>query len=62
MPAPPVADMQDDQVSLSGVETQKKLEGPDTPYQRNMLAAQQTVKEDPKLVAQVVKNWVSENE
>ena len=61
--APPrstaLADMQDDQISLSGGETQKKLEGPASPLDRNMMIAQQAVTEDPKLVAQVVKNWVS---
>jgi flagellar M-ring protein FliF len=57
---PALPDMQDDQVSLSGQEPQKKLEGPATPMNKNMMIAQQAVTEDPKLVAQVVKNWVSQ--
>lgn len=51
----------DDQVTLSGAETQKKLAGPQTPFDRDMETAHTTVKQDPKLVAQVVKNWVTEN-
>jgi flagellar M-ring protein FliF len=57
---PALPDMQEDQVSLSGQEPQKKLEGPATPMNKNMMIAQQAVTEDPKLVAQVVKNWVSQ--
>jgi flagellar M-ring protein FliF len=58
MPALP--EMQDDQISLSGGDGQRKLEGPGTPLNKNMMIAQQAVTEDPKLVAQVVKNWVSQ--
>jgi flagellar M-ring protein FliF len=57
---PALPDVQEDQVSLSGGEPQKKLEAPATPMDKNMLIAQQAVTEDPKLVAQVVKNWVSQ--
>jgi flagellar M-ring protein FliF len=57
---PGLPEMQEDQVSLSGGEPQKKLEAPDSPMNKNMLIAQQAVTEDPKLVAQVVKNWVSQ--
>lgn len=53
-------DMQEDQLSLSGAEAQKKLEAPATPLDKNMAIAHQAVNEDPKLVAQVVKNWVSQ--
>ena len=57
---PALPDMQEDQVSLSSQELQKKLEAPATPMDKNMMIAQQAVTEDPKLVAQVVKNWVSQ--
>ena len=50
----------DDRLSLTGMD-QKRLEGPATPFDKNMQTAHQTVNQDPKLVAQVVKNWVSEN-
>lgn len=51
----------DDQVTLSGAEAQKKLASPKTSFDRDMETAHTTVKEDPKLVAQVVKNWVTDN-
>jgi len=57
---PAFPEMQEDQVSLSGGEPQKKLEAPATPMDKNMMIAQKAVTEDPKLVAQVVKNWVSQ--
>ncbi|WP_455209962.1 flagellar basal-body MS-ring/collar protein FliF [Kaarinaea lacus] len=57
---PALPDVQEDQVSLSGGEPHKKLEAPATPMDKNMKIAQQAVTEDPKLVAQVVKNWVSQ--
>jgi flagellar M-ring protein FliF len=53
-------EMQEDQLSLSGTEAQKKLEAPISPLDKNMMIAKQAVTEDPKLVAQVVKNWVSQ--
>jgi flagellar M-ring protein FliF len=53
-------EMQEDQLSLSGAEAQKKLEAPVSPMDKNMMVAKQAVNEDPKLVAQVVKNWVSQ--
>ena len=61
--APPAItnEVQEDVISLSGKEPQKKLEAPKTPYEQNMALAVQTVKDDPKLVAQVVKNWVNED-
>jgi flagellar M-ring protein FliF len=57
---PALPEMSEDQVSLSGAQAPKRLEAPNTPFDKNMMTAQQAVKEDPKLVAQVVKNWVSE--
>lgn len=57
---PALPEMGEDQLSLSGAESPKRLEGPGSPFDKNMMTAQQAVKEDPKLVAQVVKNWVSE--
>ncbi len=57
---PALPDMQEDQVSLSGQGQHKKLEAPAMPIDKNMMIAQQAVSEDPKLVAQVVKNWVSQ--
>lgn len=51
----------DDQLSLGSSDV-KRLEANMTPYDRNMQTAIQAVSKDPKLVAQVVKNWVSENE
>lgn len=55
------AEIADDQLSLS-MDDKKKLEGPKTPLDVNLQAAHQTVNDDPKLVAQVVKNWVTDNE
>jgi flagellar M-ring protein FliF len=57
---PGLPEMQEDQVSLSAGEPQKKLEAPESPMNKKKLIAQQAVTEDPKLVAQVVKNWVSQ--
>jgi flagellar M-ring protein FliF len=59
--AGPSGEVQDDMLSLSGDE-QKKLEGPHSPHDRHMATAHQAVQDDPKLVAQVVKNWVTEDE
>jgi len=56
----PGGDVKDDTVSLSGDE-QKKIAAPPSPYEQNMLLAQQAVADDPKLVAQVVKNWVTDD-
>lgn len=56
----PAGEIADDTLSLGGSE-QKKLAGPATPFEKNMQTAQQTVVDDPKLVAQVVKNWVTDN-
>jgi flagellar M-ring protein FliF len=56
--SPTLAEMSEDQLSLSG--GTPKLEAPGSLFDKNMMTAQQAVKEDPKLVAQVVKNWVSE--
>jgi flagellar M-ring protein FliF len=61
LPAPVASgEVADDRLSLTGAE-QKKLEGPSTPYERNLQTAHQAAQQDPKLVAQVVKNWVSDN-
>jgi len=54
------SEMREDQLSLSGGEAHKKLEAPATPMDKNMSVAKQAVMDDPKLVAQVVKNWVSQ--
>jgi flagellar M-ring protein FliF len=52
----------DDQVSLSGGSPQRaQLEGPGKGYERHLETARSVVKEDPKRVAQVVKNWVNED-
>ncbi len=56
------AGVSEDQLSLSGASPQQaQLEGPRAGYQQNLETAQAVVKEDPKRVAQVVKNWVSED-
>ncbi|WP_455204866.1 flagellar basal-body MS-ring/collar protein FliF [Kaarinaea lacus] len=59
-PAPALPNMQEDQLSLTGGEAQQQLPGPGSPYEKNMMVAQQAVKDDPKLVAQVVKNWIAD--
>lgn len=52
----------EDQLSLSGANPQQpQLEGPRAGYQQNLEMARGVVNEDPKRVAQVVKNWVNED-
>jgi flagellar M-ring protein FliF len=52
----------DDQLSLSGGNPQRaQLEGPRSGYEQHLETARSVVKEDPKRVAQVVKNWVNED-
>ena len=56
------AGVSEDQLSLSGASPQQaQLEGPKGGYQQHLETAQSVVKEDPKRVAQVVKNWVGED-
>ncbi|MGD8935480.1 MAG: flagellar basal-body MS-ring/collar protein FliF [Thiogranum sp.] len=51
-----------DQLSLSGgSQQQPQLEGPRAGYEQNLDTAKSVVREDPKRVAQVVKNWVGED-
>jgi flagellar M-ring protein FliF len=56
--------MAEDQLSLTGGAAAKsgliKLPGPGA-YEDNIEMVQQVVKDDPKLVAQVVRNWISED-
>jgi len=66
---PPGEEGKDGRISgASGVQADKvtlgsggavQIEAPPSQHDMNMLTAQQLVKDDPKLVAQVVKNWVS---
>lgn len=52
----------EDQLSLSGAGAQQaQLEGPKAGYEQNLETAKGVVAEDPKRVAQVVKNWVGED-
>jgi flagellar M-ring protein FliF len=51
----------EEQLSLANEAEVKKLAGPKSPHDKNMQIAQDTVEQDPKLVAQVVKSWVTEN-
>ncbi len=52
----------EDQLSLSGASAQQaQLEGPKAGYEQNLETAKGVVTEDPKRVAQVVKNWVGED-
>ncbi|VAW78877.1 Flagellar M-ring protein FliF, partial [hydrothermal vent metagenome] len=52
----------EDQLSLSGAGAQQaQLEGPKADYEQNLETAKGAVAEDPKRVAQVVKNWVGED-
>ncbi len=54
----------EDQLSLSGAgaqQAQAQLEGPKAGYEQNLETAKGVVNEDPKRVAQVVKNWVGED-
>ena len=52
----------EDQLSLTGGDREGviKLPGPGA-YEDNIDMVQQVVKDDPKLVAQVVRNWISED-
>ena len=50
----------EDQLSLSGAQ-QAQLEGPKAGYEQHLETAKGVVTEDPKRVAQVVKNWVGED-
>lgn len=58
------AGLAEDQLSLSGTgagsSDRIKLPGPGA-YEDNIEMVQQVVKDDPKLVAQVVRNWISED-
>ena len=52
----------DDQLSLSGANPrQAQLQAPGMGYEQQLNTARGVVKEDPKRVAQVVKNWVAED-
>lgn len=52
----------EDQLSLSGAgQQQAQLEGPKAGYEQNLETVKGVVNEDPKRVAQVVKNWVGED-
>lgn len=52
----------EDQVRLSGASLQQgQLQGPQQSYGQTLQNAQTVVKEDPRRVAQVVKNWVAED-
>ncbi len=52
----------EDQLSLTGANPQRaQLEGPRSGYEQNLETARSVVKDDPKRVAQVVKNWVNED-
>ena len=52
----------EDQLSLSGANAQQaQLEGPRKGYEQQLETAKAVVSEDPKRVAQVVKNWVAED-
>lgn len=56
--------MAEDTLSLTGEaaeEVQPALGGPPGPYEQNLATAHAAVEQDPKLVAQVVKNWVKED-
>lgn len=52
----------EDQLSLSGANLQRaQLEAPRGGYENNLETARSVVRDDPKRVAQVVKNWVNED-
>ena len=55
--------MSDDQLQLSGAAQQQQgqLQAPAQSYESSLQNAQSVVSEDPKRVAQVVKNWVAED-
>ncbi|MHB8746510.1 MAG: flagellar basal-body MS-ring/collar protein FliF, partial [Gammaproteobacteria bacterium] len=48
----------DDRVSLSGGGRQAQLPNPNSNYDNHLTVARAAVAQDPKRVAQVVKNWV----
>ena len=52
----------EDQLSLSGANPQQaQLAAPQMGYEQHLESAKSVVGEDPKRVAQVVKNWVGED-
>ena len=51
----------EDQLSLTGGAATPQLAGPGDNYEGNLAVAQKVVTDDPKRVAQVVKNWVNED-
>ncbi len=51
----------EDSVSLSQEAVQPALGGPPGPYEQNLATANAAIEQDPKLVAQVVKNWVKQD-
>lgn len=57
LPAGGAEGMAEDTVSI-GAETAPAIGGPGS-YEQNMITANKAVEQDPKLVAQVVKNWVT---
>ena len=61
--APGEGGVAEDQLRLSGgnPQQQAQLEGPRANYEQHLQTVQTVVKEDPKRVAQVVKNWVGED-
>jgi len=50
-----------DTVTLSQQAVQPALGGPPGSYEQNLATATAAVEQDPKLVAQVVKNWVKQD-
>lgn len=58
----PAAAGGEDQLSLSGASPQRaQLQAPGNGYDQHLETARNIVREDPKRVAQVVKNWVGED-
>lgn len=53
--------MAEDTVSLSQDAVQPALGGPPGSYEQNLATANAAIEQDPKLVAQVVKNWVKQD-
>ncbi|VAW96691.1 Flagellar M-ring protein FliF [hydrothermal vent metagenome] len=53
--------MTEDTVSLSQEAVQPALGGPPGSYEQNLATANAAIEQDPKLVAQVVKNWVKQD-
>ncbi len=51
----------EDTVSLSQEAVQPALGGPPGSYEQNLATANAAIEQDPKLVAQVVKNWVKQD-